>query len=147
MLDVESVTKLLLAAQLRLKDTNPYDYCFNALNFKLKWLDPKSIDYKLIAKYINISGNSGNHQWSNSEYDKYKIKNIFAINKDTKGKSYGFSKEDEEKYNNIHNHFMLFHGSSNANILSIIEQGLQIKPVNSSTKHGSAFGEGIYFAD
>ena len=42
---------------------------------------------------------------------------------------------------------MLFHGTSKANLLSILEQGLQIKPSNAAMYHGSAFGEGIYLAD
>ena len=42
---------------------------------------------------------------------------------------------------------MLFHGTSKANLLSILEQGMQIKPSNAAFHHGSAFGEGIYMAD
>ena len=47
----------------------------------------------------------------------------------------------------MHNHMLLFHGTSNANILSVIEQGLKIRPKNSTKFAGSAFGEGVYFAD
>lgn len=42
---------------------------------------------------------------------------------------------------------MLFHGTSKANLLSILESGMQIKPSNASHYNGSAFGEGIYMAD
>ena len=42
---------------------------------------------------------------------------------------------------------MLFHGTSKANLLSILEQGMQIKPKNAAFFNGSAFGEGIYLAD
>ena len=42
---------------------------------------------------------------------------------------------------------MLFHGTSKANLLSILEQGVQIKPSNAAFHNGSAFGEGIYLAD
>ena len=42
---------------------------------------------------------------------------------------------------------MLFHGTSKANLLSILEDGLKIKPSNAAFHNGSAFGEGIYLAD
>jgi len=42
---------------------------------------------------------------------------------------------------------MLWHGTSNANLLSIIETGLQVSPANAFRHAGQAFGEGVYFAD
>ena len=42
---------------------------------------------------------------------------------------------------------MLFHGTSKANLLAILEQGMQIKPQNAAFHNGSVFGEGIYLAD
>lgn len=42
---------------------------------------------------------------------------------------------------------MLFHGTSKANLLAILEQGLQVAPKNSASIQGAAFGRGIYFSD
>ena len=42
---------------------------------------------------------------------------------------------------------MLFHGTTAANLISILEQGLCIQPSNAARHNGSAFGKGIYFAD
>jgi len=41
---------------------------------------------------------------------------------------------------------LLFHGSGMANCLSILSQGLRVKPPG-AMHHGSAFGNGIYFAN
>jgi len=41
---------------------------------------------------------------------------------------------------------LLFHGSGVANVLSILQSGLRIKPAG-AMHHGSAFGNGIYFAN
>ncbi len=40
----------------------------------------------------------------------------------------------------LHNRFLLFHGTNNANVLSIIEQGLQVSASNASHHHGEAYG-------
>lgn len=42
---------------------------------------------------------------------------------------------------------MLFHGTTKANLLSILEQGLQLAPKNAAGHHGARFGRGIYFSD
>ena len=34
--DIERITVLLLGAAYRSKNTNPYDYCFNAMSTKLR---------------------------------------------------------------------------------------------------------------
>lgn len=49
--------------------------------------------------------------------------------------------------NNTNNHVILFHGSRNCNILSILLKGLLIPPYNASHVTGRLFGNGIYGAD
>ena len=56
-------------------------------------------------------------------------------------------KDDPALFKNLHQHMMLFHGTSKANLLAILEQGMQIKPQNAAFHNGSVFGEGIYLAD
>ena len=68
------------------------------------------------------------------------VQNIFEVSSKE-------SKKDPILFTSTHNHTMLFHGTSNANLISILESGLQVKPRNAAFHHGSAFGEGIYFAD
>ena len=46
----------------------------------------------------------------------------------------------------VGNKTLLFHGTKNCNLLSILGTGLKIKPPVSD-HNGSMFGDGIYFAD
>jgi len=52
---MEHVTKLLFGATYRIKEINPYDYCFKSLNVKLQELNTDEVDFKLITRYINNS--------------------------------------------------------------------------------------------
>ena len=74
---------------------------------------------------------------------KYILKNIYKVGRNRQESTIS----DPALFNNLHQHTMLFHGTSKANLLSILEQGMQIKPSNAALHHGSAFGEGIYLAD
>eukprot|EP00929_Paragymnodinium_shiwhaense_P051664 TRINITY_DN25959_c0_g1_i4.p2 TRINITY_DN25959_c0_g1~~TRINITY_DN25959_c0_g1_i4.p2 ORF type:complete len:336 (+),score=72.82 TRINITY_DN25959_c0_g1_i4:140-1147(+) len=42
---------------------------------------------------------------------------------------------------------LLWHGSNAANFLAIVKQGLRVKPPTTASHQGSAFGNGIYFAN
>lgn len=46
----------------------------------------------------------------------------------------------------LHNHKLLFHGSSITNYLGILSQGMRIAPPEAPTT-GYMFGKGVYFAD
>jgi hypothetical protein len=109
--DIEHVTKLLLGASNRLKEINPYDYCFNALNVRLNQLNTEEDDYKLMLKYMNSSA---------TNMESLILKNIFKVTADGK-QAKKAQQESEATFNALHNHFMLFHGTSNANVLSILE--------------------------
>jgi hypothetical protein len=54
--------------------------------------------------------------------------------------------QDRKVFGNLHNHWMLWHGTKKENLLSILLKGLKIKPPNAGHT-GSLFGEAIYFAD
>ncbi|CDW76924.1 nad(+) adp-ribosyltransferase-3 [Stylonychia lemnae] len=141
--DIEHVSKLLFAAAYRSKEINPYDYCFQYMNVKLESLDYKSDEYKLLAKYIN---NSLGDRDLNTDF--LAIENIFSAKPKNVEKFSKIQQDDSDKtFNSIHNHILLFHGTNNANILNIIEQGLLIRPIQSVTANGQSLGAGIYLAD
>lgn len=62
------------------------------------------------------------------------------------GAVYRISRKDETMRGGGENSMLLFHGSGMANSLSILSQGLRVKPPG-AMHHGSAFGNGIYFAN
>lgn len=51
---------------------------------------------------------------------KFNLDYIFEVDNGTKS--------DPDLFSRTHQHMMLFHGTSKANLLSILEQGMQIKP-------------------
>ena len=130
--DLEQASQLLLAAAYNMKSISPYDFCFKNMNCKLNVVSPNSDTYQLLLRYINAS--HGDH------HKKMILQNIFEV-----GSKSG--QTDPHLFSETHNHMMLFHGTNNANLISILEQGLQMKPRNAAFYHGSAQGEGIYFAD
>ena len=130
--DLEQASQLLLAAAYNMKAINPYDFCFRNLNCKLDVVPSDSDTYALLMRYINASQSRQSNQLV--------LQNIFEVGRKTSQKS-------PPLFDDLHHHLMLFHGTSNANLISILEQGLQMKPRNAAFYHGSAHGEGIYFAD
>ena len=51
-----------------------------------------------------------------------------------------------QAYQDVPNHFLLFHGSQMFNFIGILSQGLRIAPPEAPTT-GYMFGKGVYFAD
>ena len=51
-----------------------------------------------------------------------------------------------ERWRNLKNRIILWHGSRTTNFLGILSSGLQIAP-DSATINGHMFGKGVYFAD
>ena len=103
------------------------------MNCAIKPLSERSETFALLMRYINASH-------TRREQDSMVVQNIFSVGSKS-------SIHDPELFTQTHNHTMLLHGTSNANLISILEQGLQLKPRNAAFYHGSVFGEGIYFAD
>jgi hypothetical protein len=52
----------------------------------------------------------------------------------------------QEKWADVHNRQLLFHGSSLSNYVGILSQGLRIAPPEAPVS-GYAFGKGVYFSD
>ena len=98
---------------------------------------PLSVDsddeYKLIMRYMNQSAfykkapNNGNQTLE----ETMAVQSIFKVlPQDHERKfcvgSYFNSRvhEQDKNFRDLHNHYMLFHGTRNANVLSILGQGL-----------------------
>lgn len=69
-------------------------------------------------------------------YQHYKVKNVYEI--DIKSMSSGY---DSGK---VGNHTRVFHGTSEANLLSILKNGLKTSPPSTAYIAGKMFGNGIY---
>eukprot|EP01133_Synstelium_polycarpum_P003444 gene3444-3911_t len=125
--ELEVVSKILLAAQQN-HSIHPYDYCIKAVGAQFDMLEQNSPEFAAIQAYTTNTGCS------------QRIVNIFRLQR--KGEAERFA----SKSRNMDNHFLLWHGSSATNYLSILSQGLRIAPAEAPTT-GYMFGKGIYFAD
>lgn len=125
--DLLGVMNSVVQAQDTLEKTLQEKY--ESLNIQLKPLSSRTKEYKRIEEKIN-----GTH----SQYHRFHvdITDIFAV-EDMLGHK-NFNPKGLETME-------LFHGSRNENILSIMQNGLKIKP-HSAVHTGSMFGSGIYFA-
>mmetsp|Transcript_41308 Transcript_41308/g.43221 ORF Transcript_41308/g.43221 Transcript_41308/m.43221 type:complete len:212 (+) Transcript_41308:2-637(+) len=86
-------------------------------------LEKDSTESKLLLQYIKNSHNKS-------------IRKIMRINRP----------EEELNKNSGGRHVLLFHGTKTFNVLGILAAGLQVSPME-SPQTGSAYGNGIYFAD
>ncbi|WCK57307.1 WGR domain-containing protein (plasmid) [Aneurinibacillus sp. Ricciae_BoGa-3] len=103
---------------------------YKALNIKLKSLSSRTKEYKHLVEFIKNSQGHNHHF-------KINVQDIFQVED-----MVGFDKFNPYNVSTME----LFHGSRNENILSIMQNGLKIKP-KSAVHTGSMFGSGIYFAD
>lgn len=102
---------------------------YDALGIKLKTLSSRTKEYQKIKEMVD-SSHSSNHHFGVRVEDIYKIEDMAGHDR------FNPYKVDTR---------LLFHGSRNENILSIMQGGLKIKP-KSAVHTGSMFGGGIYFA-
>ena len=90
-------------------------------------IEKDSPEFNTIEKYINNT--SGND----------KIINIFSVTR----------KEETQnsiKFNELSNHYLLFHGTKIFNLIGIFSNGLKIAPPEAPTT-GYMFGKGIYLSN
>lgn len=92
-------------------------------------------EFKLIMQYIN------NGLGKDKDSKDFLVKSILKVSEEIL-----HSDEDNRVYSNLHNHWLLWHGTPNENIMGILLKGLQVKPPNVQLT-GSLFGEGVYFSD
>jgi len=118
-----------MAASAKLREVNPLDYVFQALEIKMDTVGPKESEYLAISKYLNSTSESSHHA----------LKNIYRIQR--RGEA-----ERMSKWKEVPNHYLLWHGSRTANFIGILSEGLRVAPP-SAARSGAAYGKGIYFAD
>lgn len=118
-----------LAAYWNIKKFNPYDYILGSLSVNLEVVDPSSSEQDLVLHYLN-SQSVSNHT----------LTNIIKV------KGLAYTEKEDKKFLATDNHLMLWHGTPAQNILSILRQGLRIKP-SQEMQHGRRYGHGIYFSD
>ncbi|ODM89026.1 Poly(ADP-ribose) polymerase pme-5 [Orchesella cincta] len=129
---LELAKTLLLAAQYNstLNSQNPYEYVYRCLGPKIQLLDrTNSTDIEeaeIILQYIHNTG------------ENVKVRGIYRVQRSTEDFNLNATK--------VHNRQLLWHGTSAANMLSILHQGIKIAPLNSQIS-GHLFGKGIYLAD
>ena len=124
---VEKAVNILLGANNKLNSINPLDYIYYSLQTYFELLKNNSPEYNTIKKYINNT--SGND----------KVINIFRVTR--KGET-----ERINKFKDLPNHYLLFHGTKIFNLIGIFSNGLKIAPPEAPMT-GYMFGKGIYLAD
>lgn len=70
--NIEYASKVLLGALQRQLSINPVDYLHSVLNLKLEYLETKSPEYEVIAKYVDQTDDGS------INYDTHQLK-IFKI--------------------------------------------------------------------
>ena len=127
--EMELCAKILLGARHRIKEINPLEYCYRIMNINLQKLN-KPAENRILKQYFqNTSDSHGN--------------NVTA-------KFFELQRKEEpgvfNKWKDMKNHFLLWHGTSPENMISIMATGLRIAPPEAPTS-GWLFGKGVYFAD
>jgi poly [ADP-ribose] polymerase len=98
---------------------------------KLGILDPKSKEYKKYSDFFYKTRQTCHG------YDHIKIKNIYSV---------CIAEMDAAFESNLTPIQEVFHGSSQANILSILKSGLKVSPPSTAYIAGKMWGNGIYGA-
>ncbi|CAG9315884.1 unnamed protein product [Blepharisma stoltei] len=126
--NIQIASKIILGAINSQDSINPLDYTYLALNTSLNLVDSKSPEFNVIEKYMKAGRG-----------DDTQILGLFQVNR--RGEA-----EKIEKFKNIEQRKLLWHGTGSANIIGILTQGLRIAPPEVPNM-GWMFGKGVYFAD
>ena len=101
---------------------------------KLSFVDQKDSQYSLIEEWYESSKKRMHG------YDNVKIANIYEVSISSMDQAFT---EKGVKYGNIEK---VFHGTSEANLLSILKSGLKVSPPSTAYIAGKMFGNGVYGA-
>lgn len=126
--NVEAASKMLLAAKLRERTVSPLRYIIDCMEVGLDLVDPATSEHQLLARYIEHGG-----------YKMDKVGSILRVNRYSEA-------ERIKQWADVKNRKLLWHGSTNANFVGILSQGLKIAPAEAPSI-GWMFGKGLYFAD
>lgn len=107
---------------------NRIDVLYDQLNTEITPMNRSDQDFKLLET----------HGPTHNNFD-LEIDEIFRISRQGENERF-------KPYDNLHNRYLLWHGSRLTNFAGILLQGLRIAP-REVPLTGSMFGNGIYFAD
>ena len=104
--ELELSYKILLAAQASLHRMSPLDYLYKSVNCQFEAMNQNDIDSQLILRYI----------WTSAP--RIQIEQIFKIARP----------DDDERLfqRNLDNHYLLWHGTSICNLISILTRGMTV---------------------
>jgi ankyrin repeat protein len=126
--NVEAASKMLLGAKLREKVVSPLDYIVSSMQLRLEAVETESAEHQLLAKYVVAGGHSMD-----------KVASIIRVERSSEA-------DRIKQWSDVKNRKLLWHGSTNANFVGILSQGLKIAP-REAPAIGWMFGKGLYFAD
>lgn len=109
---------------------NPVDRHYDQLECDLQPLDHNDKMFNLIEQYLNK-----NHASTHSNY-RLKLLEVYQAEKRT----------ENERFKDVGNRMLLWHGSRMTNWAGILSQGLRIAPPEAPVT-GYMFGKGCYFSD
>ena len=132
LLDIEMAYEMINSTDESTKNMDPIDHHYHKLNATIEPLSKEEEEFRIIEKYLkNTHG---------STHDFHlEIEEVFKV--DRKGEA-----ERYQKYKDLENRMLLWHGSRVMNFAGILSQGLRIAPPEAPVT-GYMFGKGVYFAD
>ncbi|MPC33378.1 Poly [ADP-ribose] polymerase 2 [Portunus trituberculatus] len=110
--------------------THPADQHYHRLQCDLTPLPKESEEYKIIEKYMKTT-----HAKTHNHYT-LKLLEVLECRKDS----------EHQRFKDVGNKMLLWHGSRMSNWAGILSQGLRIAPPEAPVT-GYMFGKGVYFAD
>lgn len=143
----------LLAAQHHAKEMNPMDYCQRAIGVAFEQVKVDTDEFKLLMDYM-CSTSAGSpptvakpgdivEEFGKKRPNSYKghrhgdvVTAIYRISR----------QGEEERFKDLGNRRLMWHGSRRSNFVGILTQGLRVAPPEAPAC-GYMFGKGIYFAD
>lgn len=111
-------------------DKHPVDQQYEALKCDIRPLPKGDARFDLIEKYLQ-----GTHAKTHNLYTM-SVENIFCLSK----------LNEKERFKDVGNRRLLWHGSRLSNMVGILSHGLKIAPPEAPVT-GYMFGKGVYFAD
>ncbi|XP_050688575.1 poly [ADP-ribose] polymerase 2-like isoform X2 [Eriocheir sinensis] len=111
-------------------NTHPTDQHYRSLKCDLTPLEKDSEEYKILEKYMKTT-----HARTHCQYS-LELLEVLACRKES----------EHQRFKDVGNRMLLWHGSRMSNWAGILSQGLRIAPPEAPVT-GYMFGKGIYFAD
>ncbi|XP_072383200.1 poly [ADP-ribose] polymerase-like [Diabrotica undecimpunctata] len=130
---LNSLLELEIAYNLMQTANKGVDDYYKGLNTEIGILDKNSREFRIIQDYVKFT-----HTVTHNQY-KLIVEEVYTIKR--QGEEERFN-----KFSQMHNHKLLWHGSRVTNFAGILSQGLRIAPAEAPNS-GAMFGKGIYFAD